>query len=59
MFEYARRRRRMRVNPIGLLEPLSVPMPDTPVLREEEVTALQRPGSHGRSGRGTTSDARR
>jgi integrase len=40
MFEYARRRRRMAVNPVGLLEPLSVPTPDTPVLREEEVAAL-------------------
>jgi integrase len=40
MFEYARRRRRMTVNPVGLLEPLSVPTPDTPVLREEEVAAL-------------------
>jgi len=40
MFEYARRRRRMTVNPVGLLEPLSVPTPDTPVLREEEVGGL-------------------
>jgi integrase len=40
MFEYARRRRRMTLNPVGLLEPLSVPTPDTPVLREEEIAAL-------------------
>jgi len=40
MFEYARRRRRMSSNPVELLEPLSVPTPDTPVLREEEVAAL-------------------
>jgi len=40
MFEYARRRRRMTVNPVGLLEALSVPTQDTPVLREEEVAAL-------------------
>jgi integrase len=40
MFEYARRRRRMQVNPVELLEPLHVPTPDTPVLREEEVAAL-------------------
>jgi integrase len=40
MFEYARRRRRMSVNPVSLLEPLSVPTPDTPVLREEEIAAL-------------------
>jgi hypothetical protein len=40
MFEYARRRRRMMVNPVGLLEPLHVPTPETPVLREEEVAAL-------------------
>jgi integrase len=39
MFEYARRRR-MTVNPVGPLEPLSVPTPDTPVLREEEIAAL-------------------
>lgn len=40
MFEFARRRRRMTVNPVGLLEPLSVPTPETPVLREQEVAAL-------------------
>lgn len=40
MFEYARRRRRMQVNPVGLLEPLSVPTPETPVLREQEIAAL-------------------
>jgi integrase len=40
MFEYAKRRRRMTVNPVALLEPLHVPTPDTPVLREEEVAAL-------------------
>jgi integrase len=40
MFEYARRRRRMTLNPVGLLEPLSVPTPDTPVLCEEEIAAL-------------------
>jgi integrase len=40
MFEYARRRRRMTSNPVELLEPLSVPQPDTPVLREEEIAAL-------------------
>ena len=40
MFEYAKRRRRMAVNPVALLEPLHVPTPDTPVLREEEVAAL-------------------
>jgi integrase len=40
MFEYARRRRRMSSNPVDLLEPLSVPTPDTPILREEEVAAL-------------------
>ena len=40
MFEYARRRRRMTVNPVGLLEALAVPTQDTPVLREEEVAAL-------------------
>lgn len=40
MFEYARRRRRMRPNPIGLLEPIHVPTPETPVLREEDVAAL-------------------
>jgi site-specific recombinase XerD len=40
MFEYARRRRRMQINPVGLLEPLSVPTPDTPILREEEIAAL-------------------
>ena len=30
----------MTVNPVGLLEPLHVPTPDTPVLCEEEVAAL-------------------
>ncbi len=40
MFEYARRRRRMQTNPIALLEPLHVPTPETPVLREEEVAAV-------------------
>ena len=40
MFEYARRRRRMQTNPVELLEPLHVPTPVTPVLREEEVAAL-------------------
>ena len=40
MFEYAHRRRRMQVNPVKLLEPLHVPTPETPVLREEEVAAL-------------------
>jgi integrase len=40
MFEYARRRRRMSLNPVSLLEPLSVPTPDTPVLCEEEIAAL-------------------
>jgi len=40
MFEYARRRRRMTTNPVGLLEPLHVPTPDTPVLSEQEVAAL-------------------
>jgi hypothetical protein len=40
MFEYARRRRRMTVNPVHLLEPLSVPTPDTPVLQEEEIASL-------------------
>ena len=40
MFEYARRRRRMQTNPIGLLEPLHVPTPETPVLNEQEVAEL-------------------
>lgn len=40
MLEYARRRRRVTVNPVRLLEPLSVPTADTPVLREEEVAGL-------------------
>ena len=40
MFEYARRRRRMQMNPVELLEPLHVPTPETPVLREEEVAAV-------------------
>lgn len=40
MFEYARRRRRMQTNPVELLEPLHVPTPETPVLREEEIAAL-------------------
>lgn len=40
MFEYARRRRRMQMNPVEHLEPLHVPTPETPVLREEEVAAL-------------------
>ena len=30
----------MTINPVRLLEPLSVPTPDTPVLRQEEVAAL-------------------
>jgi integrase len=30
----------MQTNPVGLLEPLHVPTPETPVLREEEVAAL-------------------
>ena len=40
MFEYARRRRRMQMNPVELLEPLHVPTPETPVLREEGVAAV-------------------
>jgi integrase len=40
MFEYARRRWRMQTNPIELLEPLHVPTPETPVLREEEIAAV-------------------
>ncbi len=40
MFEYAKRRRRMSVNPVELLEPLHLPTPDTPVLSEQEVVAL-------------------
>ena len=40
MFKYARRRRRMETNPVELLEPLHVPRPETPVLREEEVAAV-------------------
>jgi site-specific recombinase XerD len=40
MFEYARRRRWMHTNPVGLLEPLHVPAPETPVLSEQEIAEL-------------------
>ena len=30
----------MQTNPVDLVEPLHVPTPETPVLREEEVAAL-------------------
>jgi hypothetical protein len=47
MFQYARRRRRMTANPVGLLEPLHVPTPETPVLSEQEVAALLNAPSRG------------